>query len=61
MSDEQKRLCQIDRDNFKNNRWDCTYSYWEWDACGGPIYTMFAWGFGLMFMVIGLEVRAGYF
>jgi hypothetical protein len=56
VSDEQKRLCQIDRDNFKNNRWDCTYSYWEWDACGGPIYTMFAWGFGLMFMVIGLEV-----
>merc|ERR1719159_1480007 len=56
VNDDEKEQCLLERRDLKNTRWDCTYSYWEWDACGGPIYTMFMWGFGLLFVVIGIEV-----
>jgi ABC-type Na+ transport system ATPase subunit NatA len=56
VKEEDKVKCREDRAEFKNVRWECTYSYWDFDACGGPIFYSFAWGFGLIFAVIGLEV-----
>jgi ABC-type multidrug transport system ATPase subunit len=56
VTDNEKKQCLDDRAQLKNLRWDCTYSYWEWDACGGPIYSMLMWGFGLLFVVVGIEV-----
>merc|ERR1711871_1341901 len=48
VNEDQKKECLLDRAELKNVRWECTYSYWEWDACGGPIYTSIAWGVVLL-------------
>jgi ABC-type multidrug transport system ATPase subunit len=48
--------CLDDRDELKNARWDCTMSFWDWEACGGVIYTSLAYGILMMFLVVGLEV-----
>jgi ABC-type multidrug transport system ATPase subunit len=52
----EKDKCLEDRADLKNVRWECTYSFWDWDACGGPIYTSLAWGVVMMFAVMALEV-----
>jgi ATP-binding cassette subfamily A (ABC1) protein 3 len=56
VKDEDREACLQERSKLKNQRWDCAYGYWEWDACGGPICTSFVWGFALIFVVIVLEV-----
>jgi ABC-type multidrug transport system ATPase subunit len=58
LEEADKEICRQAREAGENARWSCAESFWDWDACGGAIYTSIGYGFIMMFLVMGLEVLA---
>jgi ATP-binding cassette subfamily A (ABC1) protein 3 len=56
ISDEDKLMCQEQLAEGEVPRWGCAESLWDWSACGGAIYTSFAYSILMMAGVLILEV-----